>query len=75
MEIPNYKTMPLFNDKKKVYNVAHIKIQTTVLMPRNTDLTWNSLIEDHNGHNSMLDSNNVIDNLPGTMRDRAVGNN
>ena len=75
MEIPNYKTMALFNDKKKIYNVAHIQIQTTVLMPHNTDLTWNRLIEDHNGHNSMLDSNNVIDNLPGTMRDKAVGNN
>ena len=88
MEIPNYqtlKTLPsgstisLFNDKKKIYNVADGEIQTKILKPQNTDLTWNNLIEDDktywftmvtkDEYNSMLDSNNVINEFPGTMRD------
>ena len=88
MEIPNYqtlKTLPsgstisLFNDKKKIYNVADGEIQTKILKPQNTDLTWNDLIEDDktywftmvtkDEYNSMLDSNNVISEFPGTMRD------
>lgn len=88
MEIPNYKTLAklpsgstisLFNDTKKIYNVAENEIQTKILMPQNTNLTWDNLIENDrtywftmvtkDEYNSMLDSNKVIDNLPGTMTD------
>lgn len=53
MEVPNYKTLAtlpsgstisLFNDKK-IYNMAENEIQTKILMPQNTDLSWDNLIE------------------------------